>query len=111
MEIKIKLNKKQMETFKRRAEMIKSTPDDVVMEMCKPFFEGNDEDFQMFLNLKAKISDPGFSKEILDEFQDLEVEDPFGSDFDDEDEFGSGFRDDEDDDFYGGGGGRRGRRF
>ncbi len=110
MEIKIKLTKKQMDTFKRRAEMIKSTPDNVVMEMCKPFYEGNDEDFQMFLNLKAKISDPGFSKEILDEFQDLEVEDPYGNEFDEDDEFGGGYSDDDDDDYYGGSS-RRGRRY
>jgi hypothetical protein len=106
MEIKIKLTKKQMDTFKRRAEMIKSTPDNIVTEMCKPFFEGNDEDFQMFLNLKAKISDPNFSKEILDEFQDLEVEDPFGAEFEDDDEFGDGLGGD-DDDFYGSGSRRR----
>jgi len=112
MEIKIKINKKQMDTFKRRAEMIKSTPDDVVMEMCKPFYEGSDEDFQLFLNLKSKISDPGFSKEIMDEFQELEVEDLYDGEIEDEDEngFSDDFFDDEDD--FGGGGRRgSGRRY
>lgn len=101
MELKLKLNQKQYNKFKERAELIGSTPNDVMFSSLDIFFNASDEEFQGYLEgfvaFEEKMNEILGITEDDDFVEDDEFED---DDFDDDEFDDDEFEDDDFDDDY-----------